>query len=66
MSDRKEDLEVLAGAIGAPVVLRVLLAAQSRADRHGRAGFEPGELRDITCLPKNSRTVLNMAINTPA
>jgi len=52
----------LARTRGIPTSTRVMFAATGRADRHGRATFEPGELRRLTGLPDNSRTQLNDAI----
>jgi GAF domain-containing protein/two-component sensor histidine kinase len=52
----------LAKARGVPTSTRVMFAALGRADRHGRAMFEPGELRRLTGLPDNSRTQLNDAV----
>jgi hypothetical protein len=47
---------------GVPVSMRVMFASIARADRQGRAEFEPGELRRLTGLGKNTRTQLNTAI----
>lgn len=52
----------LAQTQGMPTSAKVMFAAIGRADRHGRAMFEPGELRRLTGLPENSRTQLNDAI----
>jgi hypothetical protein len=52
----------LAQTKGMPTAVRVQYAAMARADRHGRAIFEPGQLRRLTGLPENSRTQLNDAI----
>jgi hypothetical protein len=47
---------------GVPVSMRVMFAAVAKADRQGRAEFEPGELRRLTGLGKNTRTQLNTAV----
>lgn len=52
----------LAQAKGMPTSTKVMFAAMGRADKFGRAVFEPGELRRLTGLPDNSRTQLNEAI----
>ena len=58
----KEQFLAYARTSGVPVSTRVMFASIARADSHGRAEFEPGELRRLVGLGENTRTQLNTAV----